>query len=606
MGLTAMRRIFLFVGLLIQSLSYAQVTNDQASFFVEKYGKANTQHPLVQQAQNVFKQVSSVADKNAQRLPQLVVINNLAEPLAFALPDGSIVIAQKAIELSYQNVEKKQGDARLAFILGHELAHLANNDFWHREVMNFVQNSNELQNSLSTMSLQDIQGRELAADDKGFLYAATAGFAVDLLLSEKENSNFLVFWEKQLPQTLANINNVAQAANVLKSTHPDANTRAALLQERLKQWWDKLSFFNFGVRLAHFQRCDDALYFLRDFQRTFPSREVFNNLGYCYLQLAYKNKGAQAYHYWLPTQLDLLSRAEALTAVPSAKRGMLLDNTTQEYLNQANQYFELATRADPFYVPSWVNLAISNLQREEIFAARNAIERARKLEPDNVDIQGIRAVILYVEGQEMDTWSNAMTLLQQLSQQANVTPSILYNTAQLLEERGRTGSAFLWQQLQQHLTETPTVLQAVICQKVEESARTQNCKDILKVHAAKNNPLPEFAKKLPIQAGMYVKREPIVQAQLQKWQKQPFDWQSEIYGALYRSPDAQIEALELAGYLELVVLKNPNLSLNQLKAMCTTGLKAVPAVAATLWNCQSWTFVEVDNKVKEVWLNAME
>lgn len=600
-----MRSIFLFVGLLIQSVSYAQVTNDQASFFIEKYGKANAQHPLVQQAQNVFKQVSSVADKNAQRLPQLVIVNNLIEPLAFALPDGSVVIAQKAIELSYQNVEKKQGDARLAFILGHELAHLANNDFWHREVMNFAQNSNELQNSLSKMSLQDIQGRELAADDKGFLYAAIAGFAVDLLLSEKENSNFLVFWEKQLPQTLANINNVAQAAIAIKSTHPDASTRAALLQERLKQWWDKLSFFNFGVRLAHFQRCDDAVYFLREFQRTFPAREVFNNLGYCYLQLAYKNKGEQAYHYWLPTQLDLLSRAETLMAAPSTRRGAF-DNAASEYLNQANQYFELATRADPFYIPAWVNLAITNLHREDIFAARNAIERARKLEPDNVDIQGIRAVILYIEGQEMDTWSNAMTLLQQLSQQANVTPSILYNTAQLLEERGRTGSTPLWQQLQQRLAETPPVLQTIICQKLAESERTQNCQEILKVHTAKNTPLPDFAKNLPIQAGMYVKREPTIQAQLQKWQKMPFDWQSEIYGALYRSPDAQIEALELAGYLELVVLKNPNLSLNQLKAMCTTGLKAVPAVSAKLWNCQSWTFVEVDNKVKEVWLNAME
>ncbi|KPA10820.1 hypothetical protein MHK_008977 [Candidatus Magnetomorum sp. HK-1] len=50
---------------------------------------------------------------------------------ALSFPDGTVVISTGVIDLCYLDVTPKVGDGRLAFILGHELAHLSNNDFWH-------------------------------------------------------------------------------------------------------------------------------------------------------------------------------------------------------------------------------------------------------------------------------------------------------------------------------------------------------------------------------------------------------------------------------------------------------------------------------------------
>jgi len=50
-----------------------------------------------------------------------------------ALRDGNIVLWRSAIDASYSR-SKDEFEARLAFILGHELGHLANDDYWHLEL----------------------------------------------------------------------------------------------------------------------------------------------------------------------------------------------------------------------------------------------------------------------------------------------------------------------------------------------------------------------------------------------------------------------------------------------------------------------------------------
>jgi hypothetical protein len=99
-----------------------------------------------------------------------------------------------------------------------------------------------------------------------------------------------------------------------------ADLRAALLQQRLRDLQDKLGFFDFDVRLSHFDYCDDGVYFFQEFQKVFPGREVLNNLGYCYLQMARQDMDpSRAYFYWLPLILEGETRAQALVrdAAPS-------------------------------------------------------------------------------------------------------------------------------------------------------------------------------------------------------------------------------------------------------------------------------------------------
>ena len=99
--------------------------------------------PLVARAHQVFNRVKAAADKTSGKLPELLILNRSPGLYAAALPDGGIVLARKALEICYANSSVKTGDARLAFILGHELAHLANNDFRHLETLSEIKGFQE-------------------------------------------------------------------------------------------------------------------------------------------------------------------------------------------------------------------------------------------------------------------------------------------------------------------------------------------------------------------------------------------------------------------------------------------------------------------------------
>ena len=90
--------------------------------------------PRVQEVFTVFEKVKNVADIVVSRIPRLFIIDTAAEPYAIALPDGAIIINRKTLDICYSDVDEQKAFQRLAYILGHELAHLSNNDFLHREV----------------------------------------------------------------------------------------------------------------------------------------------------------------------------------------------------------------------------------------------------------------------------------------------------------------------------------------------------------------------------------------------------------------------------------------------------------------------------------------
>lgn len=86
----------------------------------------------------MFERVRAVADKNSKRLPRLVVVSSRADPWAIALPSGHVVLSKEAVAICHAQASLAESEARLAFVLGHELAHLAHDDFWHQEVYGFL------------------------------------------------------------------------------------------------------------------------------------------------------------------------------------------------------------------------------------------------------------------------------------------------------------------------------------------------------------------------------------------------------------------------------------------------------------------------------------
>lgn len=329
----------------------ALTPGDHVQYYVELYGLADPkQEPAVARAHAIFEQVRSVADRNRKYLSQLRIVNSLRDPWAIALPDGFIVLSRGAVDIAYRQATPTEGDARIAFILGHELAHLAKDDYWHSQVYqalagdpeggslrSLLENSADVRGADEQRRLAETQQKEWAADDQGFLYAALAGYAVDTLLGAPQTGqpDFFNHW-------------MTQTQTRVDRSHPTPDDRALALRTRLRSVQDALDFFHYGVRLAHFGRHQDALYFYRAFQQHFPSREVLNNLGLSDLQLARAAMDPErASHFCLPTVLDTETRASRLAMRRGEPADEGLSPIAREYLEQAVAALKQAVEMGP-------------------------------------------------------------------------------------------------------------------------------------------------------------------------------------------------------------------------------------------------------------------
>ncbi|MCP4691956.1 MAG: hypothetical protein GY859_28180, partial [Desulfobacterales bacterium] len=278
------------------------------------------------------------------------------------------------------------------------------------------------------------RAKEMKADDLGFVYAAIAGFQVDLLLKKSgEQGDFFREWVRR----------VHHSPRVLETSgHPPPGQRAGMLQSRLNNLRGSLEFFKFGVRLAHFGRYEDAVYFFHEFLKVFPSREVFNNLGCCYLRMALKEMPVDvAYGYWLPTVVDVWSLSESFVRTKGEPSPGRAPESARLFLEEASELFKRAGESDLLYAPSRINQAITHFYLGEIYKARAAVEEAAKLTPENVDVEILRAIIISREFPVADTGAVAIKMLQEVCARENAPLSAFYNLAVLLERRGRTGAA---------------------------------------------------------------------------------------------------------------------------------------------------------------------
>jgi len=509
------------------------------SDMIDYYGGLANHYP--HKIHKIFKQLLNASQLNIS--PKLKIVNGRPnDPFAVvALPDGTILLSKLAINLSYKDVSETHGEIRLAFILGHEIAHIVNGDFLPKAFIGTSKYLKILQKNRGKIGRQ----KEIEADKQGFLYSAMAGYAVDELLWEKDG-DFFITWQKETD------------ANWKPDTHPPVEKRAKALYEKLQVLLTHLPYFHFGVRLAHFGQCDKAVYFFEEFKKHFPAREVYNNLGVCHLQWAREDLGKAAYSYWLPSVLDETTILDDLSLrLVSKGEG----TQTKKILIDAKKYFEIASKKDPYYVPAKVNIAIVAFYLGEFDDALVAIDEAHQLAPDDLDIQGLRAVILYEKGEQ------SIQLLENLAQQPNAPLSVLYNTVQLLDGRADK----FRRRLVQRVSDLPAPIRHLVCEKME---------------------CPQKQGKLQKTWKLPTKFE--------HWAKNDEVRLHDLYEEIYRHPDGNV--LLLGEEVEMVVLKKPDVTINDLPAYCEQPLRSRRLVNGRLWSCQEWAALVVDERVKEVWV----
>ena len=426
-----LKLIFLLaIILLFRSFSFEVKASDGQS-------SANDQ-PLIAKAQAVFARVAAAADKPGDRYPTLVIASEKDDIWAKSLEDGRVVLSQKALEVCYRGVSDQVGSARLAFIIGHEIAHLAKGDFWHNAVSEFMERYDSEDKGLKELNkivrdFETIKVRELRADSYGLLYAFMAGYAPDVIVN-RSDTNFFREWANQLSGRIAYNDKL----------YPSAKQRADFLLGYLENIKVQIAIFELGLRFYQIGDYDEALECLTYFRRQFPCREVFNNIGLIYFQKAFNSiairNPEKAYRFKLATVVDTETRAKIRT------RGLESSDDNNRTIESAIESFEAARLRDLHYIPARVNLASALILNGDYSRAIAVSKEAINLKQDDRNALHNFAIALYLFGRKenIGTTEKAVEVLNSIIEEDLTYPyntNALYNLGTIFSEQGKESKA---------------------------------------------------------------------------------------------------------------------------------------------------------------------
>lgn len=576
--------------LLVCSAAAQAGVEAHTSFYLDAYGPANpSENKRVEQAQIIFNRLKKTAGQSVSSA-RLIVINSSSNPWAVALADGNVVLSEGALNIIYEGFETRVGDARLAFVLGHELAHLANRDLWHHRVFANISGDSgtqalkEVRRSIkaSAHNLEEVRQRELKADEVGFVYASLAGFETDTLLGDENEHSFLHDW-------------VVKTQTWVDNEHHDPDVRTSFLSNRLTQMRYRVALFNYGVRLAHFGRFEDSIYFLDAFRRDFPSRQVLSNLGYVHIQLARKAMSpAIAYRFWYPTLLETHSGVPELARqFPKELPAKAID-----HLSQAVALLDEATRVDQDDIVSRLNLIAAYLYLGKPFNARAVIEDALQKWPDSVQLTAMRALVLLDQEPQVDMWSHVTSQLQSIINDIESPPdNLVYNLAMLYAERGRHGRASaLWSKLLARLHELPENFQTMVC---SEAGQPPVCNDLKQKKASNRWLNKRFS--LPVTLGTDMDSKEARNA-MKSWTEK--EWTVGPFSVRIFENANHGSILALDHHAELIVMRSDTMP-------SPTGLKLeygdpdimLPLGSGIVWSYgTNWSAFLEQTRVAELWI----
>lgn len=425
------------------------------------YAKTEGKHDIrVKWAFDVFERVLRTADKTHGRDPHLLIIRTKRGVYAQALPDGGVILNPGTLDICYnrENKDKIKGDPRLAFILGHELAHLGGDDFIHSEVANILDRWNGSRAKKEIVRYFALSGREksrvnkqkeLLADKKGVIYAAMAGYDVGKLFNG--SGNFLKKWASQT------------GIGILYDrtpSHPSLANRLAFLRPQLREVAEQSELFEAGILLFQLESYHDAAAAFKEFSKLYPSREVFNNIGVCYFFLAMrrilKDYKDDYYRFRISTTIDYSTTAMRFQS--RGNKNYMDDKDIAGYIDNCVNYFQQAVKRDPLHPSTQCNLAAALILKHEYAGAMATCD---SILDDNRNCScalNNKAVALYYYGKKegIEMTRKVVDLLQQALEIEPNNLEVVYNLAYIKERRNRmAGAKLLWQDYLAASSKTP-------------------------------------------------------------------------------------------------------------------------------------------------------
>ncbi|MGD2086900.1 MAG: tetratricopeptide repeat protein [Candidatus Aminicenantes bacterium] len=430
--------------MILAALHFLPSSNNNYRWWINKYGNyaetSGKDDPRVPQVQVVFERVKNAADKTNDRPPRLIIIDCDAgsKPFAMALPDNSIIINTETLDICCDGIGQQDGDSRLAFILGHELAHLAEKDFKHQKAFLSMEEycAEKTQQELiadfellDAKKAQQYKDEEIAADRQGALYAAMAGYDISPLFS-RENE-FLRRWVEQV-----GVGNFYDD----DPRHPAMAKRIQYVRSHLQEVIKNVELFRTGVLLLQIGNFEDARTAFQEFEKVYPAREVYNNIGACFFNSAQYlliQKFSKEYlRFRLYTAIDYSTTAERFRGTDSDKEEI------NKYLEKAIEYFNKAAKRDKIDKSCRYNLSAALILMEKYAKALEVCDSILDRDPRDVNALNNKAIALYYSNvKNPETARRAIGLLEKAYQLEPGKFEALYNLGSLK----KTGARAYWE-----------------------------------------------------------------------------------------------------------------------------------------------------------------
>ncbi|OGW29877.1 MAG: hypothetical protein A2X56_05510 [Nitrospirae bacterium GWC2_57_13] len=433
---------FLAAALFFRAIAVQAAENpkDRLDYWQKNFGELKqSEDPRAARAHAIFNRVLDAAGKRPGVLPQLFIVKSDAAyiPLAFAIPDGGVIISKKVLDICY--TDPTRGDDRLAFILAHEIAHQFKDDFWHMKFFQAIDISREKGSSETAVlnevkaiaeSTEKVLAKELQADEYGIVYASLAGYDTDAIVKEDKNVNFFQYFYQSLDPE--NIKGVKK-----DPTHPTPPQRAEAVKARLRQVLEKVELFRLGLLFYQAGEYGKAVKAFAEFLRYYPGREVYHNLAASRHQLALKYyrewKGEEsARAFKLSIAVDPETRAGSIT-LRGEEEGPEARFTKQ--LSKAVENYEKAVSLDPSYALSYNNLGCALILQGEYYKAVAVLKDALKRKADYPEaLNNLGVAFWYAE--------NPAKAKENLLKARELSPAYdapLYNLAKIAVEEKNAG-----------------------------------------------------------------------------------------------------------------------------------------------------------------------
>lgn len=325
---------------------------------VDQYQILPDTHPIVLRVKDVFRRIVRVSGKRPGMTLEVFVLDT-SRVLAYALPNGYVVITRGAAELAGSD------DNALAFLLAHEVAHQVRDHL----VLLTVQERLSLQSPSGAGSSQGpaarnvitAQAMELEADRLGILFATLAGYRAAAATPVLERV-------------------VAQVGS--GPLHPDPRRRATAIREMVRTIAANVELFDLGLFYLVTGQYEGAARALESFVSLFPAREVYSNLGVAYHKraLLYRVDDGLVHS----VAIDPQTRAAAIARLPRRLQGAgprgAAHPVFRETMEKAVTFYRLAVDSDPEYALGHANLGAAYVAMGDYDFAIGQLKRALGLD----------------------------------------------------------------------------------------------------------------------------------------------------------------------------------------------------------------------------------